>query len=162
MVGLDEAAIGLSTRFEVAISSKSDYDLGSWARAEGLDVTWDIVEYRAGDAMNNRWYFPGLTKYSSVKLARAATWDGTAKTRKWLEATSFHHELYTGVVKLLDSRGKPIHEWELRNVLPQKWSITGFNASQSGVAVETLELAHLGFLEPEGTNAYSSPTPKPA
>jgi len=48
------------------------HDLGSWAKVDGLDVSWDIAEYRAGDGGNYRWYFPGNTKYSNIKLARAA------------------------------------------------------------------------------------------
>ena len=28
-------------------------------RSTGLDVTFDVVEYRAGDAWNERWYCPG-------------------------------------------------------------------------------------------------------
>jgi hypothetical protein len=40
-------------------------------------------------------------------------------------------------------------EWDLKNVMPVRWSITGFDAGASRVATETLELAHLGFLADE-------------
>jgi phage tail-like protein len=41
--------------------------------------------------------------------------------------------------------------WELKGIVPTKWSITGFDASASKVATETLELAHHGFLDDETT-----------
>ena len=72
-------------------------NLGSWAKADGLDVTWDVVEYAppargklqpgggagGGGAGQGQWvadverpaetqgYAPGNTKYSNVKLSRA-------------------------------------------------------------------------------------------
>lgn len=143
----DDTQLGLANRFKVTID-KSDYDLGSWAKVEGLDVKWDLVEYRSGDGGNNRWFFPGKTDYSTIKLTRAACTD-TGTVKKWLSTTSFAHELQSGKVELLDSKGEPVADWTLQNVLPLKWSITGFDASSSKVATETLELAHLGFLEDE-------------
>lgn len=143
----EDMQLGLANRFLVTIDN-SDYDLGSWAKVEGLDVKWDLVEYRSGDAGNNRWYFPGKTEYSTVKLTRAACED-TGTVKKWLSKTSFEHELQSGKVQLLDAKGTPVKgaEWTLQNVLPLKWSISGFDAATSKVATETLEIAHLGFLE---------------
>ena len=40
-------------------------------------------------------------------------------------------------------------DWELKNVMPVRWSITGFDAGASRVATETLELNHRGFLADE-------------
>ncbi|HSH23632.1 MAG: phage tail protein [Actinomycetota bacterium] len=141
----DDTQLGLANRFKVTID-KSDYDLGSWAKVEGLDVKWDLVEYRSGDGANNRWYFPGKTDYSTIKLTRAACKD-TGTVKKWLTATSFEHEAHSGKIELLDSKNGKVADWTLKNVLPLKWSITGFDASASKVATETLELAHLGFLD---------------
>jgi phage tail-like protein len=146
----DTSQIGLSNRFLVTMSGKSEYDLGSWSKAEGLDVAWDVAEYRAGDGGNDRFYFPGNTKYTNIKLLRAVS-EETAKVRKWLDSNSFKSELFVGLVKLFDAHSKPIDgaEWELRDVMPVKWSVGGFDAGASAVSIETLELAHRGFLKDE-------------
>jgi phage tail-like protein len=138
--------LGLSMRFSVQIEG---HDLKYWAKASGLEVSWDVCEYRSGDAGNERWYFPGVTKYPTVKLERAAQKEDTDAVKKWLEETSFNHSPQTGSVQLLDAKLVEVHTWNLRHVIPVKWSINAFEAGSSKVAVESLELAHMGFLEDE-------------
>jgi phage tail-like protein len=139
---------GLVQKFEVKIL-ESKVDLGSWTKVEGLDVTWDVCEYRSGDDPNFRWYFPGMTKYTNIKLTRAAVKEGTAAVKKWLDDTSHKWKPCDAKVTLKDSQGDEVASWDLKRVMPVKWSITGFDASASKVAVETLELAHEGFLDDE-------------
>lgn len=141
----DATKLGLANRFTVTIDFAT-YNLGSWAQADGLDVKWDVAEYRAGDGGNSRWYFPGNTQYSMVRLTRAACED-SQKVKKWLSDTSFTWKPYSGKIVLHDSGGAAVMDWELQQVMPVKWSISGFDAGASKVAIETLELAHHGFLE---------------
>lgn len=146
----DSSKIGLANRFVVRLSGKSEYDLGSWTKADGLDVTWDVAEYRSGDGGNDRFYFPGNTKYNNVKLSRAVS-DETKKVRKWLDDNSWKSELFVGLVELHTSHADDgvLTDWELRDVMPVKWSINTFEAGASAVSIETLELAHRGFLKDE-------------
>lgn len=143
----DATMLGMANRFTVEISN-GQYNLGSWAQVDGLDVKWDMAEYRAGDAGNDRWYFPANTHYSVVKLTRAASAESKA-VRAWLDSTSFKWEPQTATVSLHDSAGAKVVDWELKNVMPVRWSITGFDAGASRVATETLELNHRGFLADE-------------
>lgn len=138
--------LGLSMRFKVDIEGN---DLKYWAKATGLEVAWDVCEYRAGDNRNDRWYFPGITKYPTIKLERAANKDDSKAVKEWLEETSFKHSPQTGSIQLQDAKLVEVHTWNLRHVIPVKWSINAFEAGSSKVAVETLELAHMGFLENE-------------
>jgi len=136
--------LGLSMRFRVEIDGQ---DLSWWAKASGLEVSWAVCEYRAGDVGNERWYFPGLTKYPTIKLERAASSKDTATVKDWLSKTQFNHEPSSGKVELQDAKQEMVHVWELKHVIPVKWSINAFEAGSSKVAVETLELAHMGFLD---------------
>jgi phage tail-like protein len=140
-----DALLGMAMRFAVTID-EGKYNLESWSKAGGLEVSWDLVEYRAGDHRNDRWFFPGLTKYPTVKLERAATLDGTESVKKWLNSNSFAHTAQTGSIVLMDAKLDTVSTWELRQVIPVKWSVSAFEATSSKVAIETLELAHLGFL----------------
>ncbi|GAB1512736.1 phage tail protein [Actinophytocola sp. KF-1] len=144
----DTSSIGLANRFVVSMSGKSEYDLGSWTKAEGLDVAWDIAEYRMGDGGNDRLYFPGNTKYTNVKLIRGVS-EETEKVKQWLNKNSWEMEVFTGSIQLFTTAAKKVTEWTLRDVMPAKWSITSFDAGASQVAMETLELVHRGFLEDE-------------
>lgn len=146
----DTTNVGLANRFLVTIVPQG-YSLGSWQKAEGLDVTWDMPDYRAGDGGNARWFFPGNTKYSTVKLIRAAC-DDSKVVRDWLNANSFNFSKSRSnvTIKLYDSSGAHvIIEWELRNAQPKKWSINNMDAGASQISVETLEFDHEGFLEDE-------------
>lgn len=146
----DSSMIALTNRFVVSMSGKSEYDLGSWSKVEGLDVAWDVAEYRTGDGGNDRFYFPGNTKYSNVKLLRAVS-DETKKVKKWLDDNSFKSELFVGKIEVHTSHSSDgvLFEWELRDVMPVKWNISAFDASASSVTIETLEIAHRGFLNDE-------------
>ena len=132
----------------VTVVSQSKYDLGSWQKCEGLDVTWDVPDYRVGDQGNMRWFFPANTKYKVVRLIRAATAEDSPKVREWLNTNSWKQDKTRGIIKieLMDSFGGKILDWELRNALPKAWSINNMDAGASLVSVETLEFEHEGFL----------------
>jgi phage tail-like protein len=150
MGAIDGVKIGMANRFAVTVNP-GNHDFGTFSEVSGLDVTWDVLMYQAGDQGNNKWILPGNTKYSTVKLARTAC-DDTAKVKEWLDKTSFDHEPHMVTIKLFDeSYSTPLMTWELRSAMPTKWSITGFKAATSAIATETLELAHVGFLADEKT-----------
>ncbi|GAB1644642.1 phage tail protein [Krasilnikovia sp. MM14-A1259] len=143
----DSTMLGVANRFTVKIDN-GQWDLGSWAQVDGLDVKWDIAEYRTGDGGNARWYFPANTHYSVVKLTRAVSKESET-VRKWLDSTSFKWAPQTASVTIHDSAGAPVMKWELKHIMPQRWSITGLEAGASRVVTETLELNHSGFLDDE-------------
>jgi len=147
----DQSKIGLANRFVVTVVEQQTYDLGSWQKCEGLDVTWDVPDFRAGDQGNMRWFFPANTKYKSVKLIRAATKDDSGKVRDWLNKNAWQQDQTRGIIKiqLMDSFAEEIIDWELKNALPKAWSINTMDAGASQVAVETLEIEHEGFLADE-------------
>ena len=145
----DNSKLGLANRFK-AVVVPGDYDLGSWFKVDGLDVSWDVADFRVGDLGNHRWFFPANSKYTNVKLQRGANADDSKRVKKWLTSTSFEHKYGIIVtVTLMDSGGAEVMHWDLKNAMPAKWAVTSFDAGGSAVAVETLELVHEGFLEDE-------------
>lgn len=140
--------LALVNRFQVKM--ENDIDLGFWSSVSGLDVTWGLAEYRAGDLGNSRMYFPGATKFTDIVLTRAACAD-TEKVRAWLSKQSIKASTKksSGTIMLGSSENVAVMSWELKNVMPLKWAIEKFDASASKVAIETLTLAHEGFLDDE-------------
>lgn len=159
MTNFDTLAV--ANRFQVTIDDGT-IDLGLWSSVSGLDVTWGLCEYRAGDAGNARWFYPGSTKYSDIQLTRAACAD-TMKVQQWLSGLSTAQNgsqkgRTSGTINLLsaDLSQSAVANWTLKNVMPLKWAIEKFDASQSKVALETLTLAHEGFLNDETATGSSS------
>src|SRR5687768_11270851 len=133
MVLSSETVLGLSNRFVLKVVQAGIPDFGSWAKAEGLDVAWDVAEYRAGDAGNDRWYLPGNTKYTPIKLTRAVCTDSKT-VQEWLSNTSFKHQAgQQATLTLHDSKATPVLTWAFEAILPKKWSVGGFDASASKV-----------------------------
>lgn len=141
---LFSGVVSMNHRFAVSID-RSQYDLGSWASASGLSVRWNVAEYKVGDQPNNSWILPGTTKYENIKLRRAACSD-SATVQTWLQSTSMSPQPLSGSVQLIDWLGFPVVEWRLYEFFPVGWSIAEFDASAAKPALETLELAHTGFL----------------
>lgn len=135
--------LGMAHRFAVTVGS---YNLGNWSRAGGLKVNWSPVEHRPGDVVNGVWWYPGTTKYETIKLARAADSKNTQTTARWLKTVSTKNVPEAGSVTLYDSHNVQVFSWTLDSIFPLSWGIEGFDAGSSKVALEQLELQHNGFL----------------
>ena len=48
-------------------------------------------------------------------------------------------------VKLLNEEHDPLVTWNVVSAYPVKWSVSDFNAEQSEIAIETIELAYNYF-----------------
>ena len=95
---------------------------GSWAKAEGLGESGQMVE-----------------------LQRAAGPESEL-VKTWLferESDPFRRTVVT--VTLVDSFGVPLTSWRLSHVLPVLWSVELVNAQSKAVAIETFDLTYDGF-----------------
>jgi phage tail-like protein len=140
-----ENLFGMSHHFIIVIDNPT-YDLGSWQKASGLTVTWDVATYRAGDQGNEFWIYPAATKYQNIKLTRPVS-PSSNVTQAWLAATSANMMPLSGAILLCGSMGVPIITWRLYQFFPVSWQVGEFSAAEAKVVTETLELAHTGFLD---------------
>jgi phage tail-like protein len=86
-------------------------------------------------------------KYDQVTLTRAMTKTDSAKVARWLSGCVDQSQGGTARITLKDAHNEEVATWSLRNVLPSSWKGPSLNAKDgSTVAVETLVLAHEGFL----------------
>lgn len=136
--------VGMSHRFTVSIDM-ADYDLGSWSKVSGLSVKWEMCKYHCGDT-DAIWIGPGVPNYTDVKLSRAASSE-SATVQNWLKDTLRKGLPLTGGIKMLDWMGTTMIEWKFRSFFPCGWSIIDFDAGGSKPAIETLDLAHTGFID---------------
>lgn len=134
---------GDSSKFLVVFDN-STYDLGAWSKVSGLSVSWDACEYRNGDT-KEIWTAPGLPKYSKLSLSRATCPDSMT-VQEWLADTSKNPKPFSGNVQLLSWVGIPLVEWSFKRLFPVGWKIADFETKAATVVIETLDLAHTGFL----------------
>ena len=139
---------GSASKFLVVFDS-FEYDLGSWSKVSGLGVSWEACEYRRGKEESKDmpiFLAPGPPKYSKVALHRAACLDSET-VQSWLKATQRKPRLFSGAVMLLSPVGLPLVEWRLEAFFPTAWRIGDFDSKAANVVIETLEIAHTGFLD---------------
>jgi phage tail-like protein len=133
-----------SYRFTVTVDGGA-HDLGGWSKVSGLDVSWDIAEYRSGGAANvSRWFFPGHAKYGTVKLTRSSSSEADLVI-VWLRHIAATGNSATLVITLFDEVGEAVVQWQLDNVFPRKYTVGGLNAEGTDVAMESLVLSHEGL-----------------
>lgn len=137
--------LGMSHHYAVLIDNVQ-YHFGDWAKVTGLTVNWQQIEYRVGDQGNNVWLLPGTTKYEPITLSRAAG-PYSRMVQHWLSQTSKNPVSQSGTIQLVDFAGVPMVQWRLAEFFPIGWSIDSFDAGGGKPAIETLKLAHTGFLE---------------
>lgn len=113
----------------------------------GLDIEFDVIEYRAGDMKE---FFkvktPGLRKSRDVILKKTIFKDDK-KLKDWLNVANITTIKPVSVtVSLLDENGGPVKSWKLINAWTKKYSVEDFKVDDSSVLVETIVLAHEGVI----------------
>ena len=128
--------------FRVAIDG---VPASSFSEVQGLDVSIDVVDYRAGDSkVNTDQKLPGLYRVSDVTLERGLTQD--LSLWNWINSAMSGNTVRASVaITLLDQADHPVLVWRLRNAWPRKWSGPVLHAHSSDVAMEELELCHEGL-----------------
>jgi phage tail-like protein len=128
-------------RFEVRLD---DLAVAGFSECSGLQMETEVQDYSEGGLNTNLLKFPTRTKQSNLVLKR-----GIVDQVMW----SWYRDLTQGVVKRRNgavivrdpSGGTVVMEWQFRDAFPSKWTGPELNATQSNVAVETLELVHSGL-----------------
>lgn len=136
--------IALGLHFRVVIDGQTS--LGDWTKCEGLSVEYDVYEFKEGGVNSHIHRLPGRAKYQNIKLSRPVTRD-TASVAQWLASVTPGMPRTTMQISVLDEGATEIASWSLDTVIPVRWTGPTLDVAQSGVAVESLELAHGGFLK---------------
>lgn len=117
----------------------------SCKEVSGLDIEFDVIEYRSGDMPGfTKVKMPGLRKSGDVTLKKAIFKDDK-KLWDWINQVKMNIiKRGTVTVALLDEAGSPVQSWKLTNAWPKKYTVEGFKADGNGVSMETIVLAHEG------------------
>lgn len=139
MAGVEEA---VAVCFVVKIDDES---LGAFNSCDGLGCEFVMEQREEGGNNGIIWQLPTRIKYSNVKLSRPVTKD-SAKITKWFAGMAGGIRRKTATIEARTLEGSVITRWSLVDVVPVRWSGPQLSAESPKVAIETLELAHHGFL----------------
>lgn len=148
----DGTRLGLTTRFRVVVQ---DVDLGGWATCRGLLVDFKHEMIKEGGHYDTVTIIPDRVMYTPITLTRAMNATDSAAVQTWLarvvqewyeDSSDGGYSDRTAQITLLDAHQETVMTWRLRNVYPLRWRGPDLDARSGNVAVETLDLAHEGFL----------------
>ena len=111
---------------------------GGFLRCRGLDGVVEVFEYQEGGS-NERRRFRGDRVFSNIILERGLV------RRRDLYDWFLTGERRDGAVVLLNRVGHEQMRWNFVRAWPCRWRGPEFDASESGVAVESLEIVHEGI-----------------
>jgi phage tail-like protein len=136
---LDPAII---TSFSVMIDNK--ISLGSFSSCEGLGL--EVVMEAREEGGNNSFVhqLPVRIKYPNIKLSRPVD-EQSRLISDWLN--TMHGTITRTTAEIIALNWiRPVTSWKLQGVIPARWQGPQMSADNNKVSVETLELAHHGFL----------------
>jgi phage tail-like protein len=138
---MTETAVSL--RFQVRIDRFGS--LGLWTKCEGIGVEYDVFEYREGGQNGYTHRLPGRAKYANLKLSRPID-ANSAKVAEWMASLQREATRETAEISVLDPTGAVVATWNLTGVFPARWTGPTLDVAGNQIALETLELAHNGFI----------------
>jgi phage tail-like protein len=88
---------------------------------------------------------PTRAKYGDLVLKRGLLVN--SKIVQWCKAAIEELDIQpiTVIVSLLNEKGAPLMTYNFVNAWPKKWSVSDFNAQESKIVIETLELTYQYF-----------------
>jgi phage tail-like protein len=139
----DTTQFGLSMRFDVVVGG---INLGGWSSCEGLRINFGLKEIRSGGNNEFSGWLPDRINYPHLMLKRAISKSASATIMAWLSTMIDADQGQAATITLRDSHNDEVAHWTVRGVRPFSWTGPTLSATAHDVAVETLELAHEGFL----------------
>lgn len=111
----------------------------------GMTVDLDIEEVAEGGENRFVHKIPVRTRYRNLVLKRGLLMD--SDVINWLNDAmeKFKFKPTTVVIKLLNEKHEPLLAWNFVHAYPVKWMISDLDATQSQLAIETLELSYNYF-----------------
>ena len=125
--------------------SLDDTDLGAFSTCEGLGVEVVMETREEGGNNNFVWQLPSRLKYPNIKLSRPLGKDSEKVVRLFATLTAGYAPS-TGTITAMTANGTHIATWSLLDVIPVRWSGPSLNSDQAKVVMETVEIAHHGFM----------------
>jgi phage tail-like protein len=117
---------------------------GGFTECSGLDASVTVEDYIEGGENSYVHKFPTRVTYTNITLKRGVGFGEDL----WNWHYSFVQgkgKRRDGMIALQNEQHIPVKMWIFKRGLPVKWAGPALNASQSAVAIESIEIAHEGL-----------------
>jgi phage tail-like protein len=111
----------------------------------GLSVTMETEEIAEGGENRFKHKFPVKTKYPNLVLKRGLVVNSSLVEWCRNAMENFEFEVRDLTIKLLNEEHEPLQTWNIVHAFPVKWAVDDFNAQESKLVIETLELSYQYF-----------------
>ena len=140
--------IDASNVFGTLVSAALNYAVAGFSECSGLEATVEVFEYKEGGVNDYVHKFPTRASFANITLKHGVIY---LYDDLWTWHNAFvlgNGKRKDGLIVLLDESRIPTKVWKFTNGIPMKWVGPSLNATQSAVAIESLEISHEGlFLE---------------
>ncbi|GGR92933.1 phage tail protein [Deinococcus sedimenti] len=130
-------------RYHVAIDG---LEQAAFSEVSGLTIETETMDFIEGGVNDRVLRLPVRSKVGNLTLKRGVV--AGQKLLQWhLNIVQGYLDVRNVTVTVYQTSGAVLTRFELLQAYPVKWSGPQFTGNGDAVAVETLELAHAGFLQ---------------
>ncbi len=128
-------------------------DIG-FQEVTGLTSEIGIEEYREGGENRFAHRLPNPATYTNISLKRGMLL-GSSLMRWYTDSVEgFKFSPHDMTIILLNGNHIPLQAWNVIQALPIKWDVSGFNASDAQVLVESVDLSYQYFRRIDPTSFF--------
>lgn len=131
--------------YKVEFSISKDTNDARFQTVSGLAVEYDYESFKEGGENRFEHKLPGRTRYLDMVARRGMLTDSAVI--KWFLAAFRDREFRPADINviLMNEKGEPLRTWKVAHAIPKKWLVSDFNANESSIVIETMELTYRYF-----------------
>jgi len=136
--------VGFHFRVDIEDITTGDQEI-NFQEVSGINVSVGEMTYNEGGENRFVHRLPDRVSYEKLVLKRGMLIG--SKMVSWFKdaVESFSFDPKTITVTLLNSEHDPLEAWSFVQAYPVKWSVSGFNAQNNELVIETVELSFQYF-----------------
>ncbi len=135
----------LGFNFTVKVDGKNV--VAGFSEVSGLQAEIEVQDYREGGVNEYVHKLAGPTRYPSNLVLKRGISEVEGGLWSWYcDVMQGKIERKDVTVTLMNSAGEEKVHWGFRKAYPVKWMGPGLRATASEIAVESVELAHMGLM----------------
>jgi phage tail-like protein len=135
----------LGFNFRVKVDGKDV--VAGFSEVSGLQAEIEVQDYREGGVNEYIHKLAGPARYPSNLVLKRGISDVEGGLWSW------YCDVMQGIIErkdvtvvLMNSAGEEKVKWDFRKAYPVKWAGPGLRATASEIAIESVELAHMGLM----------------
>jgi len=133
--------VGFFFRVEFQLGGTTSTD-SMFQEVNGLNAELQTEEVKIGGENRYSQTLPIRAKYTDLVLKRGLLVNSAVV--KWCRDAieNLEMEPITIVITLMNEKNEPLQSYNIVNAWPKKWTISDFNAQESRIVVETMDISY--------------------